>query len=332
MPPTTNGKHRQPDSPSPSPSSSSTPLPPLTATTTKKSSTFRRLHPRPSPARAPLPSSPLRPQAQSRATSSSSTITRQLDLSPPPPLHTRVPSINSVISDDNRKSPSHTPNSSLTIPSASSSHPLPPSTPSLVPPQPTLASVSSTPSPITSPPLSTSPLPSTPSRSPAPYRPGFQPRGLYRPRTDEFSQARKSKHDATRVERTKLERRLEKLILLHFPLQANVPNGDIKPSIERRRSSIFDLDLTSLKNMDATDIWKGVVQSQAFQGAKGDLRGMRPFPLASSLIPACIFSCRAADRPVARRRRGFQVSLVHVCPFSLHFIPPYPTPARLSTH
>ncbi|KAF8129002.1 hypothetical protein EV363DRAFT_389387 [Boletus edulis] len=60
----------------------------------------------------------------------------------------------------------------------------------------------------------------TETRSSAPYRPGFQPRGVYWPRTDEFAQARKAKH-AIRIERTKLERRLEKLIQLHFPPQAS---------------------------------------------------------------------------------------------------------------
>ncbi|KAJ3741755.1 FYVE zinc finger-domain-containing protein [Lentinula detonsa] len=57
----------------------------------------------------------------------------------------------------------------------------------------------------------------------APYRPGFQPTGLTRFRTDEFLAARKVARDGPggrldkRVERTKLERRLEKIIRLHFP-------------------------------------------------------------------------------------------------------------------
>ena len=286
IPPSINRKHKQPDSLSP-PASSSAPLPPISSATPKKS-TFRRLHPRQSPAQTPLPSSPLGPpQVQSRAPSSSSTITRQLDLSPPPPrspplphsppLRSRVPSINSAISDDqshsSRPTPSHTPNTSLAVPFPSSSHhPLPFT--SLLPPQPHPTSISPSPSPsVASPPSATSPLPSVPLRSSAPYRPGFQPKGVYRPRTDEFSQAHKAKHDATRIERTKLERRLEKLIHLHFPLQSSESKEAKKLAMERRRSSIFDLDLANLKNMGASDIWKGAVRSQALQGAKADIRG-----------------------------------------------------------
>lgn len=289
-PPTVNGNHTQPD-----PSCSSTPF-----TTPKKASTFRRLH----PPRAPQPSSTLRPPGpQSRAPSSSSTITRQFDRSPPPPrspsLHSRVPSINSIVSDarsnSNNQSPSYTPNSSLVATIQ----------PALAPPQLLSASLSSSlsPSPVTLPPVSTSPLSATPPRSSAPYRPGFQPRGVCRDRTDEFSLARNAKHDATRIERTKLERRLEKLIHLHFPVQANEANDQKRPPIERRKSTFFDLDLSNLKNIDASDIWKGVVQSQALQGPKADIRGLsshsRPF------IPhlSWLSSCRTTHRTVARRRR-----------------------------
>lgn len=207
--------------------------------TPKKSSTFRRLPP---PRTRP-------PEPQSRVPS----VTRQFDRSPPPPrspsLHSHAPSID--------QSPSH---SSL-------------ATDIQLPPQPPPASISSSlsPSPLASPPVS---LPSTPPRSSAPYRPGFQPRGVYRPRTDEFSQARKANHDATRIERTKLERRLEKLIHLHFPLQDNESNDTKNTPLERRKSTFFDFDLANLKNMDASDFWKGVVHSQALQGAKGDIRGL----------------------------------------------------------
>ncbi|KAG9318201.1 FYVE zinc finger-domain-containing protein [Chiua virens] len=257
-----------------------------------------------------FPSSPLRPpQPQSRAPSSSSTIVRQLDLSPPPlrspPLHSRVPSINSAISDkslSSRPSPSHTPNTSLAAPSG------PPST-LLLPPQPPSTSVSSSlsPSPITSPPSSTSPLPS---RSPAPYRPGFQPKGVYRPRTDEFFQARNAKHDTTRIERTKLERRLEKLIHLHFPIQAiDEPK---KPSIERRKSSLFDLDIASLKNMDVTDIWKGVVQSQS---ANGDIRAVeqRIAPWQEDTAVSKCPLCNASFHPLTNRKHHCRLCGQIIC-------------------
>ncbi|KAG8217261.1 FYVE zinc finger-domain-containing protein [Butyriboletus roseoflavus] len=301
---------------SPSPSASSAPLP-LTSTAPRKSSTFRRLQPRPSASRA-LPSSPLRPPAaQSRAPSSSSSISRQLDLSPPPPrsppLHSRVPSISDDKSHPNRPSPSHTPNASLAIPSESSGLPPPRSTSLSVPS--TSVSSSTSPSPITSPPLSASSLPSTPLRSSTPYRPGFQPRGVYRPRTDEFSQARKAKHDATRIERTKLERRLEKLIHFHFPVQATESKDVNKPSVERRRSGFFDLDFASLKNMDATEIWKGVLQSQALQGAKGDIRAaeQRIAPWQQDAAVSKCPLCTASFHPLTNRKHHCRLCGQIIC-------------------
>ncbi|KAJ4479426.1 FYVE zinc finger-domain-containing protein [Lentinula lateritia] len=105
---------------------------------------------------------------------------------------------------------------------------------------------------ITSPtPVSTSPSPlpptsKSPSKSPskAPYRPGFQPTGLTRFRTDEFLIARKLARDGPggpgegigtnekRVERTKLERRLEKIIALHFP--ETVDSGIVRVKKEEK--------------------------------------------------------------------------------------------------
>ena len=103
---------------------------------------------------------------------------------------------------------------------------------------------------------------------------------MYRPRTDEFLAARSSSRDVGRVERTRLERRLEKLITLHFP-----PPGQRGKAAElvverpaaqhnRRASSFWDLDLSELRNKSAGDLWRDVVQSQASQGGKNDVRGM----------------------------------------------------------
>jgi len=81
----------------------------------------------------------------------------------------------------------------------------------------------------------------------APYRPGFQPKGVYRPRTDEFIAARRIARDGTpgagsqkRIERAKLERRLEKLIKLHFGPTA-------RPEMRQRTSSLFSI--TSLGDL-----------------------------------------------------------------------------------
>jgi hypothetical protein len=41
----------------------------------------------------------------------------------------------------------------------------------------------------------------------------------------------------------------------------------------RRASSFFDLDLSDLRNLDAGELWRGVIQSQTVQGGKADIRG-----------------------------------------------------------
>ncbi|CAE6414626.1 unnamed protein product [Rhizoctonia solani] len=98
-----------------------------------------------------------------------------------------------------------------------------------------------------------------PSR-PAPYRAGFQPKGVYRHRTEEFEAARAKKVDGKRTEEKRLTRRLEKLIDLHFsPKEKDAP---LPPN--RRSSSFFD-DLSELKNRSANELWRGVVESKAAQ-------------------------------------------------------------------
>lgn len=124
-------------------------------------------------------------------------------------------------------------------------------------------------SPVTSPsPPST--RTSTPVRSTAPYRPGFQPKGVYRPLTDEFLEVRRSRRDIGRVEQTRLERRLEKLINLHFGEDAD-KKATPRPKQAKRMSSIWELDIRS---MAPGDLWRGVVQNQGAAGAKADIRGL----------------------------------------------------------
>jgi rabenosyn-5 len=60
---------------------------------------------------------------------------------------------------------------------------------------------------------STSALPSpTRPKGKAPYLAGFQPQGVYRPRTDEFAQARDHYSENKRLERARISRRLEKVL------------------------------------------------------------------------------------------------------------------------
>jgi hypothetical protein len=137
----------------------------------------------------------------------------------------------------------------------------------------------------------------------APYRPGFQPRGIYRPLTDDFLAIRRSIRDGgdggtKRVERTKLERRLEKLIALHFPYHASSdtlkgkPEKDLRPSLgapgreNRRSSSVFDFQsLRSLSLHDASDLLRGVVTGGPSDPTKTDIRGW--FDLLSVSMYPC---------------------------------------------
>ncbi|KAM5534103.1 hypothetical protein V8D89_012284 [Ganoderma adspersum] len=149
--------------------------------------------------------------------------------------------------------------------------------------------------------------PRTPARSPAPYRPGFQPKGVYRPRTDEFVEARNQSRDLGRIERTRLERRLEKLINLHFPPpgQRKAETPEPRPVKENRRASSFwDLDLSDLKNKSAGDLWREVVQSQASQSGKDDVRAaeqkITPWEGDSSVSQCPL--CTASFHPLTNRK------------------------------
>lgn len=127
-----------------------------------------------------------------------------------------------------------------------------------------------------------SPIPtSTPSAAAAfktTYRPGFQPKGVYRPLTDDFLASRKRSRDAGRIELTRLERRFEKLVDLHFSTEDSSVKGKEKsapaPALQRRASSFFE-DLSDLRSKSATELWRGVLESRAAaaNGGKGDIRG-----------------------------------------------------------
>lgn len=249
----------------------------------KKCSKFRRVAPRPSVGRPSFPPSPLRPPEHSRAPSASSVISHHglPSVVRSPVLHTRETSVGSEERRSNGPNPlsdsafrqcaevtpkltQHVVASSRGSSQVSTPQPSEPTTRIPITPIAT---------PVTSPYISTSSLSRGVSHSSAPYRPGFQPRGVFRIRTDEFAVARKAKCDVGRIERTKLERRLEKLINLHFPIDGAGPSG-LKSTVQpRRASSLFDLDISTIKNLDPTDLWKGVLNSQALQGPKAETRG-----------------------------------------------------------
>ncbi|KAI0273712.1 FYVE zinc finger-domain-containing protein, partial [Gloeopeniophorella convolvens] len=75
--------------------------------------------------------------------------------------------------------------------------------------------------------------------------------------------------DVGRIEQTRFERRLEKLINLHFGEGADKKATAPRPKQIKRMSSIFELDI---RNMGAGDLWRGVIQSQVSPGSKADIR------------------------------------------------------------
>ena len=95
---------------------------------------------------------------------------------------------------------------------------------------------------------------------------------MYRPLTDEFTEARKSKRNTGKIEQTRLERRLEKLIALHFSGPSEKSKTRQPPPVRQRRSSLFDLDFSELRGKSASDLWNDVIKSQA-QNGKNDIRG-----------------------------------------------------------
>lgn len=125
--------------------------------------------------------------------------------------------------------------------------------------------------------------PSASSSKHAPYRPGFQPRGIYRPLTDDFLAIRRSIRDGEgdggikRVERTKLERRLEKLITLHFPYHASeMPRGNSTEDLRENRIPSSFLDFRSLRSLnihDAGDLFRGIVTGGLSDPTMTDIRG-----------------------------------------------------------
>ena len=265
--------------PAASSSSSSSP----TSIRTRKTSTFRHV-----PARAtqtPIVPSPLSPaNGHSRAASLSSHI---LDSNRPHRPHSRLSTV-SLLSDssqaplfhdvsvgkattisqhqgDASQSDWRTATETVASPSPTVLMPVPlQKTPSSSSSQTPAASAS----PVTSPSPSSTRT-STPVRPSAPYRPGFQPKGVYRPLTDEFLELRRSRRDIGRVEQTRLERRLEKLMNLHFGEDAD-KRPTARPKQARKMSSLWELDIRS---MGPSDLWRGVVQSQAAAGGKADIRG-----------------------------------------------------------
>ncbi|KAI0673024.1 FYVE zinc finger-domain-containing protein [Trametes maxima] len=306
----------------------------------RKSSTFR--HIRPPSTRQAMPSSPLRPAGTHARSSSTATA------SPRPPesrLHESASGISSAVSTPNM--PAHdralppipafelhsqvsTPRSSVYSPSPAPSTPAaapvvpPPRASSLAvsPPQQPISLPHAASSPALTPTASASSTVTSTSRASgrtlAPYRPGFQPRGVIRPRTDEFIEARNHSRDAGRIERTRLERRLEKLINLHFPApgQHKQEVSEPRPTQQSRRASSFwDIDFSDLKNKSAGELWRDVLQSQASQGSKNDIRAaeQKITPWEEDATVSQCPLCTASFHPLTNRKHHCRLCGKIIC-------------------
>jgi rabenosyn-5 len=124
-----------------------------------------------------------------------------------------------------------------------------------------------------------------------------------------------------RVERTKLERRLEKLVNLHFPLQPDpkvARDGSFhektRPGHENRRASIFDFQ--SLKNVnfnDASGLWKGVVSGGLQDATKTEIRGWHLFQSMIFFILISHFNLSAAEQRITPWEDDATVSKCPLC-------------------
>lgn len=143
--------------------------------------------------------------------------------------------------------------------------------------------------PTSSPGPSSSNALSGPSRTP--YRPGFQPKGVSRSRTEEFvvvRLGREERREGRRGEEKRLVRRLDKIIALHFTPRSVLDEREVKKSktaVEgerrrkeerlkghhRRESSLVD-DLL-VEGKSPRDVWKSW-KERSFSGSNNNLNAL----------------------------------------------------------
>ncbi|KAF6765087.1 hypothetical protein DFP72DRAFT_870078 [Ephemerocybe angulata] len=162
----------------------------------------------------------------------------------------------------------------------------------------------------------------------APYPQGFQPKGASRHLTDEFLSLRRRKRDGEgdagrmkRIEKTKLERRFEKLVNLHFPTPGSAEEKEQKlrqkapdhRSMNRRASSFFDFDSIRSKKLDAGDLWRGVVTGN--QDKARDIRAaeQRITPWEEDNTVSKCPLCQASFHPLTCRKHHCRLCGKIVC-------------------
>ncbi|SJX61296.1 related to vacuolar segregation protein PEP7 [Sporisorium reilianum f. sp. reilianum] len=99
-------------------------------------------------------------------------------------------------------------------------------------------------------------LPSTDGRRTA-YRSGFQPKGVLRVRTGEFAELRRRGRSEGEMEAQRMDRRLAKLIAIHFAPVNDAEKLSLSPAKKSLGSSFADLDLDELKRDPGSVLRKG---------------------------------------------------------------------------
>ncbi|TKY84910.1 hypothetical protein EX895_005990 [Sporisorium graminicola] len=99
-------------------------------------------------------------------------------------------------------------------------------------------------------------LPSREGRRTA-YRSGFQPKGVLRTRTGEFAELRRKGRSEGEMEAQRMDRRLAKLIAIHFAPRHDAEKASLSPAKKSLGSSFADLDLDELKRDPGSIIRKG---------------------------------------------------------------------------
>ncbi|KAF9457235.1 FYVE zinc finger-domain-containing protein [Collybia nuda] len=171
---------------------------------------------------------------------------------------------------------------------------------------------------------------STP-KTPPPYHPDFQPRGVTRSQTDKFLVLRRVKLEGQgedgiksglkRVERTKLERRLEKLIHLHFPAERRDDTeverrrsgvGVAGGGDNRRTSSFFDFDIRNMSIPDAGVLLRGVLGAGEMNGdVRAAEQRITPWQDDTSVSKCPI--CATAFHPLTTRKHHCRLCGQIIC-------------------
>ncbi|KAI0306495.1 FYVE zinc finger-domain-containing protein, partial [Multifurca ochricompacta] len=106
--------------------------------------------------------------------------------------------------------------------------------------------------------------------------------------------------DIGRIEKTRLDRRLEKLTNLHFGESAD-KIATAQPKQMKRMPSIWELNI---RNMGPSDLWRGVIQSQVTPGSRADVRAAEQniTPWQSDADVSQCPLCAASFHPITNRK------------------------------